>query len=232
MRGLTEGCLIILDTPQKPCIVIGDFFPSWLLHVSEVGYRVDHVLVKKPSYVSCIHTICSAEVPVWSGGNLSLMVSRLSLTEDTVVCFVDGRITSGLLAVLLMVGIQDVISTQTPRRSCSGWNSIFVTVPHSEVGGVTTRVVTLWRHSRVSLEGLPHMLPITAKRDAATVLSHSTFGWYFPTRPLDTVVEPLRCFNLGSESHPYYHGYGWLPAILDQNLRVLTLVLNSTAHKG
>jgi hypothetical protein len=51
-------------------------------------------------------------------------------------------------------------------------------------------------------------MPISAQRDATTVLSHSTFGRYFRPKPMNTVVEPLRCFNLGLVGHPYYHGHG------------------------
>jgi hypothetical protein len=223
---------MILDACKKPCVVIGDCFPNWLLHVSELGYRVNQVLVRSPSHVSFIHKICGADVPVWSGGDLRLLVATLSLVEGTVVCFVNGRITSGLLDALGVVGIQDVVSTQTPWHSCSGWHSVFVVVPHQEVGGVTTQVVTLVRHSRLSLKGLPLLLPITAQRDAATVLAHSTFGCYFWPQPMDTLVEPLRCFNLGLVSHPYYHGHGWLPAMLDRNTRVLIPVLNSSSNDG
>jgi hypothetical protein len=163
---------------------------------------------------------------------MQLMVATLSLVEGTVVCFVDGRITPGLLDALGSVGIQDIVSTQTPRRSCVGWPSVFVVVPHQEVGGVTTQVVTLVRHSRLSLTGLPLLMPISAQRDATTVLSHSTFGCYFRPKPMNTLVEPLRCFNLGSVSHPYYHGHGWLPSMLDRNTQVLTPVLNSSSNDG
>jgi hypothetical protein len=38
LRGLTDGILHVLDAPKKPCIVIGSFFPSWLLHILELGY--------------------------------------------------------------------------------------------------------------------------------------------------------------------------------------------------
>jgi hypothetical protein len=223
---------MILDAPKKPCIVIGDCFPNWLLHVSTLGYRVEQVLVRSSVHASLIHKICGPDVPVWSGGDLRLLVAGLSLAKGTIVCFVDARITSGLLDALGVVGIQDVISTQTPRRPCFGWHSVFVDVPHHEVGGVTTRVITLVRHSRGLLKGLPLLLPIVAPRDASTVLSHSTFGRYFRPKPLTTLVEPLRCMNLGSMSHPYYHGHGWLPAMLDRSTRVLTPVLNSSTNEG
>jgi hypothetical protein len=64
------------------------------------------------------------------------------------------------------------------------------------------------------------------------VLSHSTFGQYFRPQPNLLAVDPLRCVNLGSDTSPYYHGYGWLTSLLDQNTRVLTPVLNSSTHAG
>jgi hypothetical protein len=97
---------------------------------------------------------------------------------------------------------------------------------------VTNRVVTIVRHSKCPLIGFPLPFELTAQRDAATVLSHATFGRYFRPKPLNTLVDPLCCLNLGSLLHPYYHGHGWLPVVLDRNVRVLTPVLNSVKHDG
>jgi hypothetical protein len=105
-------------------------------------------------------------------------------------------------------------------------------VPHFEVGGVTTRVVTIVRHSKTLLLDLPTPLEVTAQRDAATVLSHATFGRYFCSKPENTVVDPLRCLNLGTMANPFYHGHGWLPGVLTCGLCVLTPVLNSMSHGG
>jgi hypothetical protein len=96
---------------------------------------------------------------------------------------------------------------------------------------VTTRIITVIGHSRLPL-GPPEILEPTVKRDATTVLSHSKFGRYFRPQPLERVVDPLRCVNLGSDTSPYYHGYGWLPCFLDRNTQVLTPVLNSATHDG
>jgi hypothetical protein len=233
LRGLTDGCLrVSANIHKSPCLVIGDSFLSWLIHVPEFGFQVDQIIVKSPRHVAIFHRICGDDVPVWCGTDLGILISALAFREDLKVCFLDGRVTSGLLDALAGRGIVDVLSTQTPRRACRGWQSAFVNVPHSDVGGVTTRVVTLVRHSKGSVAGLPSPLALTAKRDAATVLSHATFGRYFRPRPENTLVEPLRCQNLGTVSHPYYHGYGWLPAILSRRVRVLTPVLNSVSHSG
>jgi hypothetical protein len=212
----------------KPfCIVLGDGFPNWLFHVSALGYQVEHVLLTSPCYVSLIHKICGADVPVWCGSNLADLLSGLSLQVKSIVVLLDGRITMGLLDTLGCAGFGDVISTQTPRRPCRGWQSMFVNVPHTKVRGVTTRVVLVVWHSKTALTGLPLPVEITAQRDAATVLSHSTFGRYFCPKPNSILVEPLRCLNLGSSQHPYYHGHGWLPMVLDRNIQVLMPVLNS-----
>jgi hypothetical protein len=232
LRGVTDGIVCVRDAPKQPCIVIGSFFPSWLLHISELGYFVDQVLVKHPSHVAGIHHVCGADVVIWSGADYIELVGALVPRNASITCFIDGRATVGLLDALAVKGIVDVLSTQTPRRACCGWYSSFVVVPHSEVGGVTIRVLTIVRHSKNPLVGLPLPLEVTAHRDAATVLSHATFGRYFRPKPINTLVDPLRCFNLGSILHPYYHGHGWLPSVLDRNVQVLTPVLNSITHGG
>jgi hypothetical protein len=233
LRGVTNGSLWVESMAHKiPCLVICDSFSSWLVHVPELGYRVDQVLVKSPCHVNFIHKICGDSVPVWCGTDLVGVVAALSLHKDVTVCFLDGRITAGLLAALAGAGLEEVILTQTPRRCCQGWHTAFIVVPHSEVGGVTTRVVTIVRHSKALLSDLLTPLEVTAQRDAATVLSHATFGRYFRSKPESTVVDPLRCLNLGTLANPFYHGHGWLPGVLTRGLRVLTPVLNSMSHGG
>jgi hypothetical protein len=96
---------------------------------------------------------------------------------------------------------------------------------------VTIRIITVIGHSRQPL-GSPETLEPTVKRDATTVLSHSTFGCYFRPQPAELVVDPLRCVNPGLYTSPHYHGYGWLPCLLDRNTQVLTPVLNSATHDG
>jgi hypothetical protein len=231
LRGLTNGVINIQgDALKKPCFVIGEGFASWLFHVSELGYRVDQVIIKKPIHSVCIHKICGADVLVWSGSNLSTLMATFSAHGGVGICFVDGRITPGLLSALAELGVYDMISTQTPQSSCQGWQLVFSSVPHSKVGGATTKIVMAVPHSRQSLSGLPVPWSVTAKRDASTVLCHSTFGCYFRPRPADTIVDPLQCSILRSDQHPYYHSYGWLPTGLDCNLCVITPVLNAPAQ--
>jgi hypothetical protein len=231
LRGVTKGSLIISKRPRKPCVVLGDLFPQWLLHVGELGYNICHVLIRDPIYLKCIHKLCGPTVPVWSGTDFGKFVALWPTNTVDLTCFVDGRDTTQLLHLLSSVGVNRVVSTQTPRHSCMGWHSAFIQVPHSEVGGVTTRSITVVGHSRVPL-GPPEGLEPTVKRDATTVLSHSTFGRYFRPQLTELVVDPLRCVNLGSDTSPYYHGYGLLPCRLDRNTRVLTPVLNSATHDG
>jgi hypothetical protein len=124
LRGLTDGCLRVRSNTHKPpCLVIGDSFSSWLIHVPEFGFRVDQVIVKSPRHVAFIHRVCGDDVPVWCGTDLRTLVSTLLLHEDLKVCFLDGQVTSGLLEVLDGVGIVEVLSTQTPRRACRLWQS-------------------------------------------------------------------------------------------------------------
>jgi hypothetical protein len=117
LRGVTNGSLWVDSSDYKvPCLVIGDAFSSWLFHVHELGYRVDQVLVKSPLHVNRIHKICGDTVPVWCGGDLEGVVSTLSLHRDMPVCFLDGRITGGMLEALAAVGIEEVVSTGGTQR--------------------------------------------------------------------------------------------------------------------
>jgi hypothetical protein len=104
----------------------------------ELGYQICHVLIKDPIYLRCIHRTCGPLVPLWSGTDLGKLVSNWPPNTGDLTCFVDGRVTTKLLGVLSLVGVEQVVSTQTPRRSCAGWHSTFIRVPHSEAGGVTT----------------------------------------------------------------------------------------------
>jgi hypothetical protein len=229
-HGSNGALMVNTEIPKIPCDVIGNVFPSWVLHVLELGYQIEQVLVQVPSLVECIHKVCGMDVPIWSGANFPDLIGAWAPQGDETVCFVDGRVTSGLLTTLLNVGIQEVVSTQTPWQGCQGWYSTFIAVPHSEVGGVTTWTITITWHSRSVLLGFP-VLERTAQRDAATVLSHSTFGRHFLTPPTNVFVEPLCCLNLGLVQHPYYHGNRWLaPGKVGLGSPGPPPVLNSGSH--
>jgi hypothetical protein len=201
LRGVTQGVLSIRNPLTPSCVVLGEAFPSWLFHTNELGLEIRHVSVQNSVYMSCIHKLCGATVPVWSGPDLTSLVSSWPPNADVRLCLLDGRVTSKLLGSLSSVGVDKVVSTQTPRRPCVGWHLVFTRVPHFEVGGVTVRVVTIVRHS-CQICPSPVRWEVAVQRDASTVLSHSTFGRYFRPQPISVVVDPLRCVNLGSEGSP------------------------------
>jgi hypothetical protein len=80
-----------------------------VLHVLELGYRIEQVLVQVPSLVECIHKVCGVDLPICSKANFPELIGALAPQGEETVCFVDGRITSGLLTTLLNVGIQEVV---------------------------------------------------------------------------------------------------------------------------
>jgi hypothetical protein len=182
LRGITRGVLSIRTPMPKPCVVLGEAFPSWLFHTDELSLEIRHVSVQNPVYMGCIHKVCGATVPVWSGPDLSTLVSSWPPNTDVRICLLDGRVTPKLLGSLSSVGVDEVISTQTPRRPCVGWHSVCIRVPHFEVGGVTIRVVPIVRHSRRICPS-PVRLEVAVQRDASTVLSHSTLAGIFDHSP-------------------------------------------------
>ena len=88
------------------------------------------------------------------------------------------------------------------------------------------------RHSRRPLLGLPRACAPVVFRNATTVLSHLLLGVKFRAKLKEVFLKPLRCLNLGTSEHPFYHGQGWLPATLNRQVHVVTPVLNSGCHGG
>ena len=231
MWGLTKGSLLVGCKPKlRTCVVMGTSFPTWLLHTASLGFKVAKVIIQEPTHQESIFKICGSDVMVWSGKNWGKIISEWPMFEGEVVCFVDGRVSGGLLASLRSVGISDTFSTHAPRKPIHGWFTAAVRVQHEQVGGVTVGSVTIVHHSRASLAGLPLPLPVVVVRDAATVLTHSIFATFFRDPPKQVYPDPLECANLGSVGSPYYHGHGWLPAHLDTCVRVVTPVLNGASH--
>jgi hypothetical protein len=232
MRGLTKGSIKAGSSgATKRCVVVGDTFPTWLFHAAGMGYRVEQIAVRDARYKHIMYAIGGEDLGIWSGPDWSSISMWPSVNKE-VICFVDGRVTSQLLALLGGIGVAEVISTQRPRKTWAGWNDCSVVVRHEEVGGVTLKAVTIVRHSRSSLAGFPHPLKPAVPRDASTVLSQSSYGHYFRAQPRSIFLETLSCLNLGSEVHPHYHGFGWLPSILDSSVRVLIPARRSSQFRG
>jgi hypothetical protein len=234
MRGLTSGVVRVHcgNRPRKKCVVLGDSFPSWILHLPSLGFEITHILLKSTQYLALIRRLCGLVVPIWSGSEWEKSVSLWPRLDKDAVAFVDGRAGEGILALLSGIGIDDVYSTYSPCQPSKGWYNRHVTVTHSSVGGVTTKDIIVVQHSRAGVETCKPNVLLAVQRDATTVLSHSTFGYHFRPKPLCNIVDPLRCENLGTMTYPYYHGGGWLPGVLDRQVKVLTPVLNSTKHGG
>jgi hypothetical protein len=68
-------------------------------------------------------------------------------------------------------------------------------------------------------------LPYVVSRDASTVLSTMEGTRRYRRAPDTRVAMPLGCLNLGSLSHPEYHGGGLLPSPLDKTIQVVTPTL-------
>jgi hypothetical protein len=129
LRGVTKGSFLISERPRRLCVVLGDLFPQWLLHVGELGYSICHVLIRDPIYLKCIHKLCGPTAPVWSGTDFGKSVALWPTNTADLTCFVDGQVTTQLLHLLSLVGVTWVVSSQTPRRSCMGWHLAFIRVP-------------------------------------------------------------------------------------------------------
>jgi hypothetical protein len=233
MRGITSGVIQVNKKGVKRrCIVLGSAFPSWLLCMEELWFKVDRVLILSDTFIDRIYLVAGVDIRIWSGKSWDESLEGWTECGPECICFVDGRVTAGLLGLLAGLGVEEVISTQIPRRPIPGWNACHAHIPHTSVGGITLKVLVVLPHSKNPMKNLPRTFDPCVARDASTVLSQSVFGEHFRAPPQELFLEPLRCWNLGTEAHPIYHGFGWLPKNLNRSTRILIPMRNSSSNDG
>jgi hypothetical protein len=135
---------------------------------------------------------------------------------------VDGRVTLKTCELAEKLDLACILGTKSLRRPIQGWTHDSWTVQHCDRGGVTTRLTTgcclIPGVNFPKLECLEGSVP----RDASTVLDARAPARKYRAAPLNCVVMPLGCENLGSDGKPYFHGGGLLPGDLDRRTEVLT----------
>jgi hypothetical protein len=109
------------------------------------------------------------------------------------------------------MGVQTLVGTKGAWRTFPGWQVACQRVEHSAFGGVTSGVVTLTAMTRRPNMLAGRVLPFV---DASTVLLVHPFVSTFRAVPHDIAADELRCLNLGTMGHPYYHGAGLLSVVL------------------
>jgi hypothetical protein len=164
---------------------------------------------------------------VWWGpdwGVFGAAMPSFGMTRN-MIGFVDGRVTDEVRRMADGMGIQTLVSTKGARRTFPGWQVAGRWVEHSAVGGVTSGFVTLTALTRRPCMLQSSALPYVVARDASTVLSVQPFVSTSRAIPPIIAANDLRCLNLGTVSHPYYHGAGRLPVVLNRRVRVMATAL-------
>jgi hypothetical protein len=199
----------------------------------ELGYRAVLVLLREDKQLKAVKDFVDDQCVVWSGADWSVFSQAMPFfgVTQNMRGFVDGRITGELRSMAEGMGFQTLIGTKGLRHTFPGWTLATQRVEHSLVGGVPTHTATLTaltcRAGTLCRSTLPYVL---VGRDAGTVLSIQPFVSTFRAIPGALGGDSLRSVNLGMASHPYYHGGGLLPGVLDKRLQVLAPVL--CAPKG
>jgi hypothetical protein len=129
------------------------------------------------------------------------------------------------MSLFSSMSVRRVVGTKRARRGFSGWSSAHIGVPHSQVGGITSHHATMEGFQQTTEALLVEKLPYVVGRDASTVLSVMEVSQRYRRAPRVRTVLPLDCVNLGSDSHPEYHGGGLLPGMLDKSVQVSTPTL-------
>jgi hypothetical protein len=228
LRGLTTGIVKLRsDSDLLPCVVFGEELSSWLPVLGELGYRAILVLLRDEKHLAAVEDLVEDKCAVWCGPDWGVFGEAMPSFGNarSMMGFVEGRVTDELRQMAEGMGIQTLIGTKGARRSFPGWHASCQRVEHAAVGGVTSGVVTLTALTRRPCMLKASGLPYVVKRDASTVLSVQPFVSTFRAIPPPIGAEDLRCVNLGTAGHPYYHGAGLLPGLLTRRVRVLAPAL-------
>jgi hypothetical protein len=228
LRGLTTGVVKLRgDTDLRPCVVFGDEYSSWIPVLRELGYRAILVLLRTDKYLAAVEDSVEDNCAIWSGADWSVFQAAMPSfgVHRQMMGFVDGRVTGELRIMSEGMGIQTLVGTKGLRRAFRGWKMASQRVEHAAVGGVTAGVATVTALTRGDTVLTPAALPYVVARDASTVLSVKPFVRTFRANPGPVEGVALVSLNLGTHNHPYYHGGGLLPELLDRGVRVLAPAL-------
>jgi hypothetical protein len=228
LRGLTTGVVRLRQgCGLAPCVVFGGEFPSWLPVLQELGFQAIFVALRSSLHLKSVENLVDHTCAVWSGPNWTVLASQMPFfaSGQRIPSFVDGKVTGELRTLCETMGVHTMICTEGSRRPIKGWAMASQKVLHALVGGVTLGEATLTAFVRGNRKLQPSPLPYMVGRDASTVLSVQPFVSTFRAIPPPRDRASLSCVNLGTESHPFYHGGGLLPAYLDKRVRVLAPAL-------
>jgi hypothetical protein len=198
-------------------VFVSDSFPSWLLVTQELKLLPRLVVVSSNRYLDVLQSLLPATCIISVGD-----IDDFSCPgEPGMIGFIDGGFTSKLGHWFDSIQINRIFTTRQQRRSVSGWDNTSATMSHAALGGVTIATIRIRGAFRTAAPR-PLLPPIIAPRDASTVLGVKGSAHTFRRAPVQRHLADGCCENLGSASHPLYHGGGWLPARLDRQTRVLT----------
>jgi hypothetical protein len=192
----------------------------------ELGYEAVLVVLKSDDCLAEVEDIVGAKCMIWCGSDWGVFGQSLPNFNGRKCCgFVDGRLTGEVMGLVNGMSIQQVVGTKRGRRGFEGWLANSQEVAHDEVGGITAQkaCITGMRKTGEPWEGSD--LPFVVGRDASTVLSVMEPARRFRQAPANSGIIPLQCRNLGSETHPVYHGGGLLPDVLDKSVQIVTPTL-------
>jgi hypothetical protein len=227
LQGLTRGYVKVRSNGKlKPCVVFGQSFPSWLPVLSELGFEVALVLLCTDEHLSKVEAFVGDKCAIWCGSDWGAFGATVPDLSGRECCnLVDGRVTGEAMSLFSSMLARQVVETKRARRGFTGWPSAQIGVPHSEVGGITAHHATMEGFQQTTEALLVEKLLYVVGRDASTVLSVMEVSRRYRRAPCDRTVLTLDCVNLGSGSHPEYHGGGLLPGMLDKLVQVSTPTL-------
>lgn len=218
LRGLAEGVVEPLKVSLQPCVVFGEYFPSWLPSLRQMGFTPVLVVLHSRQFLNVVESTVPDGCAVWVGEQWDVFAAKpVVFSRGNVVAFVDAAVTVSLLNLFVTMKVPLAYCVDSPRRLPRGWRRRFCPVQHHLVGGASTSTTTVSALYHTSLRADDIHTPSSHEAvpmDMSTLLYDRT-----PMRPTLSraaeVEDNLPLFevrNVGGTASPHavYHGGGWL----------------------
>jgi hypothetical protein len=205
------------------------YFSVMATSVRKLGFEPVLILLRSDACLEEVEAFVRDKCVIWCGSDWESFGTAVpNFSGRDCQGFVDGRVMEETISLFTSMSITQAAGTRRSWRCFQSWKLCDIKVIHSEVSGVTTQREHLQGFCKTeeafqAAQAAP--LPYLVGWDASTVLSPMKGSCCYRRAPKTRPIMPLEYVNLGSSSHPEYHGGGLLPRSLDKTVQVTTPTL-------
>mmetsp|Transcript_23391 Transcript_23391/g.35454 ORF Transcript_23391/g.35454 Transcript_23391/m.35454 type:complete len:235 (+) Transcript_23391:520-1224(+) len=210
--GLTRGCVLSTSVKARKCVVFGQNFLSWLPCLESLQLDLVMVILQDSRFLTLVEELVPESCIIWVGTNRVPSQTRYpNFASRSVLGLWEGGSTPAAFQLFDRMGLSEVLSIGSPRKTPSRWCYTSESVDHHACGGVTT-ATHRFTWFRTKEKPKFHEVRPSVSRDLSTVLSFQRTAQQFCRAPEAKEVYPLHVCNLHRTAPPCFHSGGLLPA--------------------